>query len=34
MHESRRVDNRRMSDELGVTLIYPSMETGLPASFD
>ena len=33
MHESRRVDNRRMRDELGVTLIYPSMEAGLPASF-
>jgi nucleoside-diphosphate-sugar epimerase len=27
--ESRRMDNRRMREELGVTLLYPSLEQGL-----
>ena len=29
--ESRRLDNRRLREELGVTLRYPTLETGLPA---
>ncbi len=32
LSESRRIDNRRMLDELGVTLRYPDLETGLRAS--
>lgn len=31
MRESRRVDNSKLRRELGVSLIYPSMESGLPA---
>ncbi len=34
MHESRRLDNSRMRDELGVTLLYPGMDVGLSACFD
>lgn len=33
MHESRRLDNSRMRKELGISLIYPSMESGLAACF-
>ncbi len=33
MHESRRLDNSKIKDELGVTLKYPSMDLGLPACF-
>jgi nucleoside-diphosphate-sugar epimerase len=33
MRESRKVDNSKMKEELGVTLIHPSMESGLPACF-
>ncbi len=33
MQESRRVDNSKLKKELGVTLIHPSMESGLPACF-
>ena len=33
MRESRRVDNSKMRRELGLSLIYPSMESGLPACF-
>jgi nucleoside-diphosphate-sugar epimerase len=33
MQESRRVDSSKLKDELGVSLIYPSMELGLPACF-
>jgi hypothetical protein len=29
--ESKRVDNTRMKDELGVDLIYPDYRTGLKA---
>ena len=29
--ESRRLDNRRLREELAVTLRYPTLETGLPA---
>lgn len=32
MHESRRLSNQRMLRELGVTLGYPSLAEGLPAS--
>ncbi len=32
--ESRRLDNRRMRDELGVVLQYPDLATGLPACGD
>jgi nucleoside-diphosphate-sugar epimerase len=31
LRESRRLDNRRMLRELGVTLRYPTLDTGLPA---
>jgi len=31
LRESRRLDNRRMRDELGVTLRYPTLAEGLPA---
>ncbi len=31
LNESRRMDNRRMREELGVTLLYPSLEQGLKA---
>ena len=30
--ESRRVSNRRMLDELGVQLIYPTLQAGIRAS--
>lgn len=33
MQESRRLSNRRITDELGVRLRYPSLDTGLPACF-
>lgn len=29
LNESRRMDNRRMHDELGVTLLYPNLQAGL-----
>ncbi len=32
LDESRRVDNRRMREELGVELLYPTLEAGLRAS--
>ncbi len=32
LDESRRVDNRRMCEELGVKLLYPTLEAGLRAS--
>jgi nucleoside-diphosphate-sugar epimerase len=32
LRESRRIDNRRMREELGVTLRYPTLEAGLKAS--
>ena len=32
--ESKRIDNRRMREELGVELIYPDLATGLPSCFD
>ena len=32
MEESKRLDNRRMRDELGVELRYPTLEAGLDAS--
>lgn len=31
LEESRRIDNRKMHAELGVTLLYPTLDTGLPA---
>jgi len=31
--ESRRLSNRRMLEELGVKLRYPTLEEGLPASY-
>jgi len=31
LQESRRIDNRKMLDELGVILKYPSLREGLPA---
>jgi len=34
LRESRRLDNRRMLEELGVRLRYPDLEAGLPASLD
>lgn len=33
LHESRRLSNRKMLDELGIELRYPSLDTGLPACF-
>lgn len=32
MSESRRVDNRRMLEKLGITLQYPTLREGLPGS--
>ena len=32
VNESRRMDNRRMREELGVTLLYPTLHEGLLAS--
>ena len=34
LSESKRVDNRKMREELGVTLLHPTLETGLAASLD
>ncbi len=34
LKESRRMDNRRMLEELGITLQYPSLEAGLAAMSD
>lgn len=34
MQESRRLSNRRILDELGVRLAYPSLSEGLPSCFD
>ncbi|MBI3777350.1 MAG: SDR family oxidoreductase [Gammaproteobacteria bacterium] len=31
--ESRRIDNRRMREELGVELMYPDLASGLPSCF-
>lgn len=31
LNESRRMDNRRLREELGVTLLYPTLEAGLVA---
>jgi nucleoside-diphosphate-sugar epimerase len=33
LQESRRLSNRRMLEELGVTLRYPTLDEGLPACF-
>ncbi len=33
LSESKRVDNRKMREELGVELLYPDLESGLAASF-
>lgn len=32
--ESKRIDNRRMREELGVELMYPDLDAGLPSCFD
>jgi nucleoside-diphosphate-sugar epimerase len=32
--ESKRIDNRRMREELGVKLMYPDLAAGLPSCFD
>lgn len=32
--ESKRIDNRRMREELGVELMYPDLLAGLPSCFD
>jgi nucleoside-diphosphate-sugar epimerase len=34
LSESRRLSNRKLLDELGVELLYPELEQGLPACFD
>ncbi len=34
LSESRRVDNRRMRDELGVALLYPTLAAGIEASLE
>lgn len=34
LQESRRLDNRKMLDELGVKLRYPTLTEGLPACFE
>jgi hypothetical protein len=34
LSESKRVDNRKMREELGVTLPYPTLESGLAACLD
>jgi len=31
IQESRRIDSRKMREELGVELLYPTLDTGLPA---
>jgi len=33
MRESRRLDNRKLREDLGVVLRYPSLEEGLPSCF-
>ena len=33
LSESKRVDNRKMREELGVELLYPDLESGLAACF-
>lgn len=33
MRESRRLDNSKIKQDLGVTLLYPSIDSGLPACF-
>lgn len=33
MRESRRLDNSKIKQELGVTVVHPSIESGLPACF-
>ncbi len=33
LDESRRIDNRKMREELDVELLYPTLETGLPACY-
>jgi nucleoside-diphosphate-sugar epimerase len=32
--ESKRIDNRRLREELGVALMYPDLASGLPSCFD
>lgn len=32
--ESKRIDNRRLREELGVELMYPDLSAGLPSCFD
>jgi nucleoside-diphosphate-sugar epimerase len=32
--ESKRIDNRRLREELGVALMYPDLAAGLPSCFD
>ncbi|HEY5682982.1 MAG TPA: SDR family oxidoreductase [Sulfuricaulis sp.] len=32
--ESKRIDNRRLREELGVELMYPDLPAGLPSCFD
>lgn len=32
--ESKRIDNRRLREELGVQLMYPDLAAGLPSCFD
>ncbi len=34
LSESKRVDNRKMLTELGVVLLYPTLESGIAASMD
>ena len=32
--ESKRIDNRRLREELGVELMYPDLAAGLPSCID
>jgi hypothetical protein len=32
--ESKRIDNRRMREELGVELMYPDLKAGLASCFE
>jgi hypothetical protein len=32
--ESKRIDNRRMREELGVKLLYPDLAAGLASCFE
>ena len=34
LRESRRIDNRKMLQQLGVRLRYPTLDSGLPACFE